>query len=189
MARDDCVIVLAASDTQLPPLRKAADRLCPGARTQIVTSLSRLTRILEKRNGVVSLVVEVSLGSLAESPHQIVEQFVAISEAGAEYACLDSDIGSDRESRALFALAKRLRQANRDEARQKIRAGIEQARKTGTRCGAPRKDVDLSRVAELLTAGSTKTEVARMLGVSIQTLRRRLAERPRGLAARIGKSS
>ncbi|MGC8556194.1 MAG: recombinase family protein, partial [Conexivisphaera sp.] len=59
---------------------------------------------------------------------------------------------------------------------ERTKAGIERARLQGKVVGRPRKPVDRREAEKLLRLGVPRSKVARMLGVSPRTLRRRILE-------------
>jgi DNA invertase Pin-like site-specific DNA recombinase len=58
----------------------------------------------------------------------------------------------------------------------RTKAGLERARMQGKVVGRPRKQVDRREVDKLLKLGVPRTKIARMLGVSPRTLKRRIVE-------------
>ena len=59
---------------------------------------------------------------------------------------------------------------------ERVRAGIARAQTNGVHCGRPRVELDLRPARALLNEGRAVREVAKFLGVSRSTLRRRLQE-------------
>lgn len=59
---------------------------------------------------------------------------------------------------------------------ERTKAGIEKARAMGKRVGRPRKEIDMGKVKELFAKGYPLSWVARELGVSVSTIKRRLRE-------------
>ncbi|MGC8970031.1 MAG: helix-turn-helix domain-containing protein, partial [Conexivisphaera sp.] len=58
----------------------------------------------------------------------------------------------------------------------RTKAGLERARMQGKVVGRPRKQVDRREVDKLLKLGVPRTKIAKMLGVSPRTLKRRIVE-------------
>ena len=59
---------------------------------------------------------------------------------------------------------------------QRTKAGLERAKREGKHIGRPRKEIDMRKVEELRRKGLSLRDIARVVGVSYSTLRRRLAE-------------
>ena len=64
----------------------------------------------------------------------------------------------------------------REDIRRRTIEGLKRARAQGKHIGRPRKNVDLRKVKELRRKGLSYADIARLLGVSYSTLRRRLKE-------------
>lgn len=59
---------------------------------------------------------------------------------------------------------------------ERVRAGVQRARRNGKQFGRPRRELDLRAARLLLGQGHSVREVANLLGFPKATLRRRLAE-------------
>jgi DNA invertase Pin-like site-specific DNA recombinase len=77
---------------------------------------------------------------------------------------------------ALIALLASLARQERLRIQERVRAGLERARREGKRLGRPRRVFDRREVIELRRRGASWREVARRLGVSTGTARRVWAE-------------
>ncbi|MCS6954596.1 MAG: recombinase family protein [Bryobacteraceae bacterium] len=77
---------------------------------------------------------------------------------------------------AIIALLASLARQERLRIQERVRAGLERARREGRRLGRPRRVFDRLRVIELRRQGESWREVARQLGISTGTARRVWAE-------------
>jgi DNA invertase Pin-like site-specific DNA recombinase len=83
------------------------------------------------------------------------------------------DLGSPVRS-LLVAIFSWVAEQERARLIDRTRAGLDRARRQGTRLGRPKKHVDLDRARELRTEGKTLRQVAAELGVGPATLHRAL---------------
>ena len=84
------------------------------------------------------------------------------------------DMGSPVRS-LLVAIFSWVAEQERARLIERTRAGLERARRLGTRLGRPPKPVDLVRARELRAGGRTLRQVAAALGIGVATLHRALA--------------
>ena len=76
---------------------------------------------------------------------------------------------------ALFTIVSAVAQLERDLIRERVSAGIRNARANGKRLGRPKSGVDHVRIAELKAQGFSLRQIAATLGVGYGTVRERLA--------------
>ncbi len=75
---------------------------------------------------------------------------------------------------ALFTVVGAVAQLERDLIRERVRAGIRNARESGKQLGRPRRLVDRERVRDMRAAGASLRQIATQLGVGYGTVRARL---------------
>ena len=75
---------------------------------------------------------------------------------------------------ALFTIVSAVAQLERDLIRERVSAGIRNARANGKKLGRPRSEVDREGVLELKTQGLSLRQIATKLGVGYGTVRARL---------------
>jgi DNA invertase Pin-like site-specific DNA recombinase len=80
---------------------------------------------------------------------------------------------------AMFTIIGAMAQLERDIIRERVRAGLAQARAKGIRLGRPTARIDRAAVALLQGQGCSLPEIARRLHCSRSTLKRRLREASR----------
>jgi DNA invertase Pin-like site-specific DNA recombinase len=75
---------------------------------------------------------------------------------------------------ALFTIVSAVAQLERDLIRERVSAGIRNARANGKRLGRPKSRVDRERILELKAQGQSLRQIAANLGVGYGTVRARL---------------
>lgn len=77
---------------------------------------------------------------------------------------------------AMFTIIGAMAQLERDIIRERVKAGLAQARAKGVRLGRPTVRIDCAEVAQLQGQGRSLPEIARQLRCSRSTVKRRLRE-------------
>jgi DNA invertase Pin-like site-specific DNA recombinase len=75
---------------------------------------------------------------------------------------------------ALFTIVSAVAQLERDLIRERVSAGLRNARANGTKLGRPKSAVDRERILELKVEGQSLRQIAANLGVGYGTVRARL---------------
>jgi len=75
---------------------------------------------------------------------------------------------------ALFTIISAVAQLERDLIRERVTAGIRNARANGKRLGRPRRIVNCDRIQQLRAEGASFRKIARLTGTSYGTVRKRL---------------
>ena len=75
---------------------------------------------------------------------------------------------------ALFTIVSAVAQLERDLIRERVSAGIRNARANGKKLGRPKSSVDRERILELKAQGQSVRQIATKLGVGYGTVRSRL---------------
>jgi DNA invertase Pin-like site-specific DNA recombinase len=75
---------------------------------------------------------------------------------------------------ALFTIVSAVAQLERDLIRERVSAGIRNARANGKKLGRPKSAVDRERILELKAQGSSLRQIAAKLGIGYGTVRARL---------------
>ena len=75
---------------------------------------------------------------------------------------------------ALFTIVSAVAQLERDLIRERVTAGIRNARANGKKLGRPKNTVDRERILELKAQGQSLRQIAANLGVGYGTIRERL---------------
>ena len=77
---------------------------------------------------------------------------------------------------ALFTIVAAVAQLERDLIRERVTAGIRNARAAGKQLGRPIRIVDRDEILRLRATGASVREIAAKLGVGYGTVRKRLAQ-------------
>ena len=118
------------------------------------------------------------LDRLGRSLSHLIRLVEDLGAVGVDLVSLD-DPGLDTTSphgRLLFQIRRAVAEFERSLIRERTKAGVAAACRRGRRLGRPRAYFNEDRAKELLGQGTPTASVARQLGVSRTTLRRRLAE-------------
>ena len=83
---------------------------------------------------------------------------------------------------ALFTIVSAVAQLERDLIRERVTAGIRNARANGKKLGRPTAIVDRERILELKTEGQSLRQIAANLGIGYGTVRSRIAPLARDVA-------
>lgn len=76
----------------------------------------------------------------------------------------------------VFTLLAAIAEFEKDIINERVRAGVKHAQATGVHCGRPVVEVDVRPAVALLAQGRGLKQVAKILGLPMTTLRRRLVE-------------
>ena len=131
----------------------------------------------EVRRGRVDVVAVWRFDRFARSVRHLVIALDDFRARGVDFVSVSDGIDTATPAgRFTFHVIAAVAELERELIRERTRAGIEAARRRGAKVGRPVVRVDLDRVNVLRAECPSLREVARRLGVSWGTLRRRLAE-------------
>ncbi len=83
---------------------------------------------------------------------------------------------------ALFVIVAAVAQLERDLIRERVTAGIQNARANGKKLGRPTNAVDRHRILEMKSEGRSLRQIAATLGIGYGTVRSRIAISARDVA-------
>lgn len=113
----------------------------------------------------------------ARTVAHLVEALDEFKALGVAFVSLHEQIDTTTPvGKAMFTVVAALAELERDLHRERICAGMARAKAAGRPLGRRRKVVDVRAARDLLDAGHSEVEVARMLNLSRGTLRRRLRD-------------
>jgi DNA invertase Pin-like site-specific DNA recombinase len=140
--------------------------------------------------GRMDVVMVWKLDRLGRSLRNLLVLIESLSTAGVDLTSV-RDPGIDTTSptgRLLLQLLGCFAEYERELLRERVIAGVRRAQAAGKHCGRPRIEMDPRPALALLKEGRSLKETSRILGVSRNTLRRRLREAgvwPRGMPDRV----
>src|SRR3989442_917987 len=111
----------------------------------------------------------------ARSTHHLVTLARELETLGVDLVVLDQQIDTTTPSgRLLFHVLAAIAEFERDLIRERVKAGLERAKAKGVRLGRPTARVPEGQLQALHQRRAPIGEIARQLGVSRATVRRRL---------------
>ena len=132
----------------------------------------------DARRGKIDLVVVWKIDRLGRSLQHLLGLLDELQHLGVGFVSV-RDAGMDTTSpsgRLMFQLLGAFAEFERSMIRERVRAGVARAQAAGRHCGRPRVDFDLRPAVAMLAQGHGLKAMAKSLGVSRATLRRRLEE-------------
>jgi DNA invertase Pin-like site-specific DNA recombinase len=142
-------------------------------------SRPELDRMLaDAQGGRFDLVAVWKLDRLGRSLQHLLRLLANLADWGVGFASL-RDAGIDTTTptgRLMLQILGALAEYERELIRERVIAGVRRAQAQGKHCGRPRVDLELRPAVAMLNEGRGLREVAKILGVSRSTLRRRLRE-------------
>jgi len=136
-----------------------------------------IERVREKPRPV--LIYELS--RLGRSFYETLEALRALEELGAPVIAVSPKEGflqnlDPSVRKLILAIFSWVAERERELLIQRTKEGMLRAKLQGRHVGRPRKPIDLNKVRELREKGLSLADIARLMGVSYSTLRRRLKE-------------
>ena len=133
---------------------------------------------MDAREGRLDVVAIWKLDRLARSVRNLLELVDSLNAWGVGLVSLrDAHIDTTTPSgRFTLQILAAVAELERELVRERVIAGVRRAQAAGKHCGRPKVALDLRPALALLREGQSLKETARILGVSRNTLRRRLRE-------------
>ena len=134
--------------------------------------------LVDAREGRLDVVAIWKLDRLARSVRNLLELVDSLNAWGVGLVSLrDAHIDTTTPSgRFTLQILAAVGELERELVRERVIAGVRRAQAAGKHCGRPKVELDLRPALALLREGQSLKETARILGVSRNTLRRRLRE-------------
>ena len=141
-------------------------------------SRPELDRLMaEARAGRLDLVVVWKFDRFARSTRHLLTALEEFRLLGVDFVSLREQVDTSTPmGRAVFTIIAAVAELEKELIRERVVAGVRRAQAAGKHCGRPRVEMDLRPATALLKEGRSLKETARILGVSRNTLRRRLRE-------------
>jgi DNA invertase Pin-like site-specific DNA recombinase len=110
----------------------------------------------------------------ARSVSHLLRALEAFQALGIEFVSLSEQMDTSTPTgKMVFTVLGAVAELERSLIAERVKAGLRNARAKGKRLGRPRKVVDASRIASLRAGGRSWRMIARQLGCSARTARRR----------------
>jgi DNA invertase Pin-like site-specific DNA recombinase len=129
----------------------------------------------DARCGRISLVMVWRFDRFARSTSDLLNALGSFDAWGVDFVSLREGVDTTTPTgRLVFTIIGAIAEFERSLIRERVMAGIETARRKGVQLGRPRTSVSVDRAIAMLQEGMSVRTVARKMGVSPRTLRRRL---------------
>ncbi len=172
---------------QLDELRQVAEQrgwevvaeFCDEGVSGAKTERPELDRMLEQaREGRIDLVAIWKLDRLARSVAHLLHLADSLNAWGVGLVSVrDAHVDTTTPAgRFTLQILGAVAELERSLIRERVVAGVRRAQAAGKHCGRPKVELDLRPALALLEQGRSLKETARILGLSRNTLRRRLRE-------------
>jgi DNA invertase Pin-like site-specific DNA recombinase len=131
----------------------------------------------DARRGKLDVVAVWRFDRFARDTRNLLVTLEEFRQLGVEFISLREQVDTSTPmGKAMFTIISAISELERDLIRERVIAGVRRAQAAGKHCGRPRVEMDLRPATALLKEGRSLKETARILGVSRNTLRRRLRE-------------
>lgn len=131
--------------------------------------------MMDAQRGKLGAVVVWRFDRFARSTRQLVDALESFDSWGVEFVSVRESIDTTTAAgRLVFTVFAGIAEFERELIRERVKAGMDQARKNGTRSGRaigrPKSKVDLARARMLYDEGRSWTRVAKVMGIPRSTL-------------------
>jgi|SRR5437899_3329065 len=131
--------------------------------------LNRLMADAKRRRFDVVLVWK--LDRFGRSLRHLVNALAEFESLGIAFVSLSDNLDlSTASGRLMFNIIGAMAEFERELIRERVKAGMKNARAKGTRIGRPRANVDAAQIARLRASGASLRTIAAQLGVSVGTV-------------------
>lgn len=139
-------------------------------------ALDRLMADARRRN--FDAVVVFRFDRFARSVSHLARALDEFRALGIEFVSLHEAVDTSTPmGRAMFHIAGAFAELEREIIRERVKAGLQNARRRGKRLGRPRAMLNVATVRQMASTGLSARSIARKIGVSDFTVRRVLAGR------------
>lgn len=139
-----------------------------------------LTDILENDvfRKTADVVIVTKIDRLARSMQDFVNIVMKLDNAGVRFIAVQQGIDTDQRSpssRLLMNVLAAMAEFERELIRERVKEGLEKAKREGRPIGPPRVTIDVLKAKDLLQKMSYR-KAAKAMGVNVMTLQRRIKE-------------
>ena len=133
--------------------------------------------MVDARARRIDTIVVWKFDRFARSLSHLVRALEEFEALGVEFISLRESIDTSTPlGRLMFGLVGAMAEFERDLIRERVRAGMARAKRKGTRLGRQPVKVDMFKVKRLKDKGLSHRQIADRLGVSLNTLKRRMRD-------------
>ena len=135
-------------------------------------SRPELNRLMaDARRRKFDIVLVWKLDRFGRSLRHLVNALAEFESLGIAFVSLSDNLDlSTPSGRLMFNIIGAMAEFERELIRERVRAGMKNAKAKGARIGRPRVTVDASQIARLRDSGASLREIAARLGVSLGTV-------------------
>jgi len=175
-------------DAQLDELRRFASRRFASYREYVDTGVSGAQRhrpqldalLRDARRGMFDAVVVWKFDRLARSLKDLIDILHELNSLHIDFASVTENIDTTTPSgRLLFYIVGAMAEFEHTLIVERVRAGIDHARRLGKRIGRPRVLVDAGPIIQLRSENLSLRKIARKLDIPVSRVRRALARNTR----------
>ena len=137
----------------------------------------QLDRLMaDVRAGKIDIVIVARFDRFARSVRHLLTALSEFQKCGVDFVSLNEQIDTSTNiGKLVFTILAALAEFERELIRERVRAGVDRARRQGIKLGRPTVLVDTVKINERRTAGQTISQIARETGIARSTVRTHLA--------------
>jgi DNA invertase Pin-like site-specific DNA recombinase len=141
-------------------------------------SRPELNRLMEDaRKRKLNLLLVWRFDRFARSTKHLLSALEEFRTLGVQFISYQENMDTSSPlGQALFTIVAAVAQLERDLIRERVNAGIRNARAAGKQLGRPRRIVDRDEILRLRAEGASVRQIAAKVGVGYGTVRKRLAQ-------------
>lgn len=127
--------------------------------------------LAEARRGKISAIAVWKIDRLGRSVAHLLTVLTELQALGVAFVSLQEAIDTATPAgKMVFTFLGAVAEFERAIIRERVKAGMQAAKKRGVHCGRPRADIDLDRARQLRAEGKSMRQVASFFGISHVTL-------------------
>ena len=131
----------------------------------------------DAQRGLFNVVIVWKFDRFARSTQHLLKALDEFRQLNIEFVSMREAVDTSTPmGRMVFTLLGAIAEFERDLINERVRAGVAHAQATGIHCGRPTVEIDVRPAVALLAQGRGLKQVAKILGLPLTTLRRRLVE-------------
>lgn len=149
--------------------------------------LEKLMALTRRRK--VDVILVWRFDRFARSTRELMAGLDEFRSLGVDFISLRESVDTSTPAgRVLFTMIAAIAEFEREIIRERVKAGVEKARRKGKRLGRPKRIVDVHRARNLRADGLSWSAISKKLKMPASTIRARLAENPSEAPASIAQN-